>query len=304
MSSPPVAAGAGNSLAALRTWSEMIKLSHSVFALPFALLAMFLAARPGRPTPLQFALVVVCMVAARSAAMTFNRIVDRAYDAANPRTAMRALPRGTISLRAAWCFFAAACAVFLAACTAFFSAQPAANPWPLILAVPTLTMLCAYSYTKRFTRWSHVLLGLAIAFAPVAAWIAVAPATLGAPAWLLMLAVATWIGGFDVIYACQDVEFDRGAGLHSLPARVGVAAALWIARGMHTVTVAALVLVGWSAGLGAFYYAGVACATLLLAIENAIVSPADLSRINLAFFTVNGAVGLLLGALGIVDVLQ
>lgn len=285
----------------LRTWAEMIKLAHSVFALPFALLATFLAARPGAPTFTQLALIVVCMVGARSAAMTFNRLIDARIDAANPRTAGRPLPTGLISPQAAWSFFLASCGLFVLGCAGFW--WLCSNAWPLALSLPTLALVCFYSYTKRFTMFAHLVLGAAIAFAPVAAWIAINPATLGPAAWLLLVAVACWIGGFDIIYACQDVDFDRNAKLFSLPARLGVAPALWIARGLHLVTVAALVLVGTTTDRGALYFAGVAIVALLLAIENALVSPRDLSKVNLAFFTVNGVVGLVLGALGIADVL-
>lgn len=232
--------------------------------------------------------------------MTFNRIVDARFDAANPRTAVRAIPRGTIRPSAAWAFFFAACALFALGCAGFGALF--ANWWPLALCAPVLGLLCFYSYTKRFTRYSHLVLGAAIAFAPVAAWIAIQPGTLGLPAWLLMLAVTCWIGGFDVIYACQDVDFDRTVGLYSLPSRMGVLAALWIARGLHVITIAALIAVGTFAHLGMLYFVGVAFAALLLVIENALVSPRDLSRVNLAFFTVNGMVGLLLGALGVADV--
>ncbi|MEP0846730.1 MAG: UbiA family prenyltransferase [Phycisphaerae bacterium] len=287
-------------VAAARNWGEMIKFSHSLFALPFAVLAAFLAARPSLPSATEFGLIVLCMVAARSTAMTFNRIVDARYDAANPRTAQRHLPAGRISPTAAWAFLVAAAVAFLVGCAGFFIAR--GNPWPLRLGLPVLALLCGYSYTKRFTRFSHLALGAAIALSPVAAWIAISPQTLGLPAAALMLAVATWIAGFDIIYACQDVEFDRGAGLHSLPARLGVGPALWAARGLHAVTVAALVAVGRTAALGALYYAGVGCVALLLVIENALVSPRDLSRVNLAFFTVNGIVGLVLGGLGVLDV--
>lgn len=286
---------------AVRTWAEMVKFAHSVFALPFALLATFLAARPGMPTLTQFGLILLCMVAARSAAMTFNRICDVRIDAGNPRTANRPLVRGTITPRTAWVFFLAACALFVAGCAGFW--WQAANPWPLLLALPVLAWLCGYSYTKRFTRWSHLVLGAGIAFAPVGAWIAINPGTLGVPAWLLMAAVTFWIAGFDLIYACQDVDYDRGVGLFSVPAKMGVAAALWLARGFHVITVAALVGVGLTANLGMIYFAGVIVVAVLLAIENAIVSPRDLSRVNMAFFTVNGVVGLVLGACGIVDVL-
>jgi 4-hydroxybenzoate polyprenyltransferase len=284
----------------IRTWGEMIRFSHSVFALPFAVLATFLAARPKLPSWGQFGLIVLCMVAARSAAMTFNRIADARLDAANPRTANRPLPTGRISPASGWLFFLVACAFFVLGCAGFLWLF--GNGWPLILSVPVIGLLCGYSYTKRFTRWSHIMLGAAIAFAPVAAWIAISPPTLGAPAWLLMVAVAFWIGGFDVIYACQDVAFDRRVGLYSLPAMMGIAAALWSARGFHVITVAALVAVGFSAGLGVYYFLGVGLVTGLLIVENALVHPNDLSRVNLAFFTVNGVVGLILGGLGVLDV--
>lgn len=282
-------------------WGEMIKFGHSVFALPFGLLATFLAARPELPTWPQVGLIVLCMVAARSAAMTFNRIVDARLDADNPRTAGRALPRGAISTLAAWAFFAAACAAFILGCAGFFWLDD--NAWPLRLGLPVLVWLCFYSYTKRFTRWSHLVLGAGIAFAPVAAWIAINPATLGAPAWLLLVAVTFWIAGFDLIYACQDTDFDRAHGLHSIPAQMGVSAALWLARGFHLITVSALVAVGFTAGLGTLYYLGVAAVAILLVVENALVSPRDLSRVNLAFFTVNGMVGLVLAILGMLDII-
>ncbi|MCA9244235.1 MAG: putative 4-hydroxybenzoate polyprenyltransferase [Phycisphaerales bacterium] len=284
-----------------RVWGEMIKFSHSLFALPFAVLATFLAARPELPGLAQFGLIVWCMIAARSAAMTFNRLIDHPIDARNPRTAMRALPAGTISRGAAWAFFLAACLAFVAGCAGFWWLDN--NIWPVALSAPVLGFLCFYSLTKRFTRWSHLVLGAAIAFAPVAAWIAISPLTLGAPAWLLMAAVTLWIAGFDTIYACQDVGFDTLAGLHSLPARIGIGAALWLARAFHAITVILLLLVGITAGLGAIYYAGVVVVGLLLAYENSIVRANDLSRVNLAFFTVNGIVGVVLGLLGVVDIL-
>ena len=284
----------------LRTWGEMVKFSHSLFALPFAVLATFLAARPHLPTWRQGGLILVCMVAARSAAMTFNRIVDARFDAANPRTANRHLPTGQISTRAAWLFFLLACAAFIAACGGFLFFEK--NPWPLVLCLPVLGILCSYSYTKRFTTFSHLILGAAIALAPVAAWIAIRPDTLGSSAWLLMAVVTFWIAGFDLIYACQDVGFDRAAGLYSVPARLGVGPALWLARFFHLLTVAGLVAVGLTASLSAWYYAGVICVAVLLIVENALVHPNDLSRVNLAFFTVNGIVGVVLGILGVVDV--
>lgn len=287
-------------LTTVRTWGELVKFSHSVFALPLALLATFLAARPDRPSATQLGLIVVCMVTARSAAMTFNRLVDARHDAANPRTATRPLPRGALRAATAWGFFIGAATLFVVGCAAFLWLDR--NPWPLRLAGPVLAWLCLYSYTKRFTAWSHVWLGFGIALAPVAAWIAVNPHTLGFPALWLLVAATFWIGGFDLIYACQDVDFDRAAGLQSVPARLGVAAALNLARAFHAVTGIALIAVGLTAGLGVLYYVGVASVIVLLVVENAIVSPRDLSRVNTAFFTINGVVGLILGALGVLDI--
>jgi 4-hydroxybenzoate polyprenyltransferase len=287
-------------VANVRTWGEMVKFSHSIFALPFAVLATFLAARPRLPSWTQFALIVICMVAARSAAMTFNRIADIRFDRANPRTARRALPTGRITLLAAWVFFLAAAGVFILGCAGFW--WFCGNGWPLALSLPVIALLCSYSYTKRFTRLSHIVLGITDALAPVAAWVAINPATFGATAWLLMLAVTFWIGGFDVIYACQDVDFDRRVGLYSLPATMGIATALWTARAFHVITAGALIAVGLTANLGTLYFIGVACVAILLIVENALVHPDDLSRVNLAFFTVNGAVGVVLAILGVLDI--
>ncbi len=289
----------------LWTWGRMIRFSHSVFALPFALMAAFLAGRHidgrGRPFAGQLLLIVVCMVAARSVAMTFNRIVDARIDARNPRTADRELPTGRISRAAAWAFLAAAAAVFVIACILFLPWF--GNPWPMYLGGPVLVCLCGYSFTKRFTQWSHFALGSAIALAPPAAWLAIHPTSFGAEALVLFGVVALWIGGFDIIYACQDIKVDRTQGLFSLPARLGPGAALWIARAAHAGVVVLLVLLGWLAGLGWLYLAGVAATALLLIIENALVHPGDYSRVNLAFFTINGIVSVLLGGLAIADVL-
>jgi 4-hydroxybenzoate polyprenyltransferase len=290
-------------LAAVRIWAEMVKFEHSVFALPFALLATFLAGRyrpTGWPAPGQFALVVVCMVAARSFAMTFNRIVDRHLDADNPRTANRPLISGRIDLGSAWVFLLIAAVAFILGCSGFLLYD---NRWPIILCAPVLVYLAGYSYSKRFTVLSHFWLGSAIASSPVAAWLAVHPASLGWPAVVLMLAVTTWIGGFDVIYACHDAGFDRRHGLFSLPARMGIGGALWIARGCHAITILALVGLAPLADLGMLYGVGVALVAVLLVIENALVRADDLSRVNLAFFTINGVVSVLMGALGIADVI-
>jgi 4-hydroxybenzoate polyprenyltransferase len=288
----------------------MVKFSHSVFALPFALMATFLASRAAHvagdspqvyPAVGQILLIVICMVAARSTAMTFNRIVDAAYDALNPRTLGRAIPAGTISKKQAAGFLVGAAAIFVAGCAGFWYGY--GNPWPLILSLPVLGYLCLYSYTKRFTRWSHFVLGNAIALSPLAAWVAIHPASVGWPAVVLMAAVTLWIGGFDIIYACQDTACDRAAGLHSLPARWGPGSALWIARAAHAGTVILLAALIPLAGMGWLYDCGVVIVGLLLVIENRMVRADDLSKVNVAFFTINGLISLMLGGLTIADVL-
>lgn len=292
-------------LAAIRVWVEMVKLVHSVFALPFALIAAFLAGRglEGRHRPYvgQLVLIVLCMVAARSVAMTFNRIVDAEIDARNPRTAGRPLPAGRLSRIAAYAMLVLSAITFGLACLGFHMFYQ--NTWPILLSGPVLIYLCGYSFTKRFTKWSHFYLGSAIALAPPAAWLAVDPASIGLPALLLTVAVTCWIGGFDIIYACQDIDIDRREGLHSLPSRIGPAKALWIARAAHAAVIAALVALGVVADLGAVYAVGVAVAAVLLIIENALVKPNDFRRVNLAFFTINGVVSLALAAAAIADLL-
>lgn len=282
----------------------MIKFSHSVFALPFALMAAFLAARAagGHPSWIQLTLVIVCMVAARSVAMTFNRISDASIDARNVRTAKRAIPAGVISPGQAWGFLIIAGGAFVLACGGFLWIED--NPWPLRLSLPVLGFLCFYSYTKRWTRWSHFVLGVAIGLSPGAAWLAIHPASLGIPALLLMAAVSTWIAGFDIIYACQDAEFDREAGLKSLPALLGIPRALWLSRLTHVVTTGLLVGLGLSAELGVLYGIGVGFVALLLVIEHALVHAGDLSRVNVAFFTVNGVISLVLAGLAVADCLR
>lgn len=290
--------------AAIRTWGEMIRFSHSVFALPFALVAAFLAGRQTEhklPTISQLGLIVLCMVAARSFAMTFNRIADAAIDARNPRTAARPLPTGRISGRQAWFFLLASAAVFTAGCAAF--RWVSLNPWPAVLCVPSLLALAGYSYAKRITVWTHFALGAVIGFAPMAAWIAVHPASLGWPALLLAAAVSFWIAGFDIIYACQDVDMDRRERLHAIPARYGIPTALLISRLCHLATAALLVGLGFAAGFGWVYWVAIGLTAALLTAEQAVVSPADLSRVNLAFFTINGCVSLLFAAGAIVDLL-
>ncbi|MCH8149121.1 MAG: UbiA family prenyltransferase [Planctomycetes bacterium] len=291
-------------LAAVRIWADMVKLSHSVFALPFALIAAFMAGRHieghGRPYWGQLGLVLICMVAGRSVAMTFNRIVDAGLDARNPRTAMRPLPAGKISLAAAWIMLAVSTVTFGVGCLGFYVYY--GNTWPILLSGPVLLYLCGYSYSKRFTKWAHYYLGTAIAISPVAAWLAVHPESIGLPAVLLMMAVSCWIGGFDIIYSCQDIEVDRRDGLHSLPAKWGPAAALRVARISHVMVVVFLIALGYYADMGVTYGVGVAIVATLLIVENAMVKPDDFSRVNLAFFTMNGMVSLALGAAAIIDI--
>lgn len=293
-----------------RRWGEMVKFPHSIFALPFALMATFMAGRAAYrvgdsghvyPSPGQIGLIVVCMVAARSVGMTFNRIVDAELDGRNPRTRGRAIPAGVFSKRQALAFLLAAAVIFELSCAGFHWLYE--NSWPLACSLPVLAYLCIYSYTKRFTRFSHFILGSAIALSPVGAWLAIHPASVGWPALVLLATVTLWIGGFDIIYACQDISSDRAEGLFSLPSRLGLAPALWIARAAHLATVCLLVVLGHLAALGALYAAGVVIVAILLTIENALVRPADLSRINLAFFTVNGVVSVVLGLLTILDIL-
>jgi 4-hydroxybenzoate polyprenyltransferase len=281
-SAPPGAAQ--GVIAKLRTTLEMIKFEHSVFALPFALVAGMLAVR-GWPTWRQAFWLIVAMVGARSAAMTFNRIADRKIDALNPRTRLRALPAGRLTLRFAVGFTVASCAVLMLAAWQL-------SPLAFKLSPLAIAVLLLYSYTKRFTLLSHLVLGIADGLAPIAAWIALRN-SVSLSVLLLGAAVASWVGGFDLIYACQDVDFDRRAGIHSVPQRFGVAAALYGSIACHVAMVALLIAVirlehlGWLAALGLVLMAA------LLAYEHWIVRPSDLSRLNAAFFNVNGYISLL-----------
>jgi 4-hydroxybenzoate polyprenyltransferase len=274
---------------------EMIKWEHSVFALPFALTGAVLAAG-GWPPSRVLGWIVVCMVAARSAAMAFNRLVDRELDAANPRTAMRALPAGMLSASFVGGFV-------LVGSLLFVTAAAMLNRLSLELAPLALLVLLAYSYMKRLTRWSHLVLGLALGIAPSAAWIAVR-GSLDVRIVVLTLAVLLWVGGFDVLYACQDFEHDRRVGLNSVPQAFGLEASFWIARAMH---VGMLLLLGWLValfGLGRLAVAGVAVVGVLLGYEHAIVSPKDMRRMNAAFFTLNGVISVLFFGFVAADVLS
>jgi 4-hydroxybenzoate polyprenyltransferase len=284
-----------NPLESVRTFGRMIKFEHTIFALPFALAAAALAARGHGITVARVVGIVVAMAAARTAAMGFNRIADRHIDAKNPRTARRELPAGAVSLRAAW-------TLTLASAAAFVGAAALLGPLCLALSPVALMLLFGYSLTKRFTFLCHLFLGLAIASGPAGAWIAVR-GDFGLAPGLLMIAVASWIAGFDVLYALADRDFDRGAGLHSIPARFGVAGALVISAVLHAVTLVALVALASAAGLGAPYWVGVAIVAALLVYEHAIVRPSDLSRLDAAFFTLNGYVSVVFFVATLVDVL-
>ncbi len=265
----------------LRVTLEMIKWEHSIFALPFALCGAMLAAG-GVPTLRQLLWIIVAMVAARSAAMSFNRLADASIDAANPRTRARALPAGVLTQGFVRNFVALSSGVFL------FAAWQL-NHLAFLLSPLALAILLVYSYTKRWTRWSHLALGFALGVAPAAAWIAVR-GSLDPRILLLTAAVTFWVGGFDVLYACQDLEFDRQAGLHSIPRYLGIGKALWIARLFHLMMLALLGALIFKFGLGEFAWIGLAAVFLLLAYEHSLVSKDDLSKLNAAFFTMNGII--------------
>jgi 4-hydroxybenzoate polyprenyltransferase len=264
-----------------RTTLEMIKWEHSIFALPFALTATLLAAQ-GLPGWRIIGWILVAMVAARSAAMAFNRWADADLDAANPRTSTRAIPAGLLSRNFVLGFTILMALVFIAAAAEL-------NRLTLLLSPIVLVVLLGYSYMKRVTRWSHLVLGLALGLAPSAAWIAVR-GSLDARILVLTAAVTLWVAGFDVLYACQDFEHDRAVGLNSLPQALGIPAAFWAARLLHLATLTLLV---WFALLFRFHaagWAGIAAVSLLLGYEHSIVSPKDLRRLNAAFFTLNGVI--------------
>jgi 4-hydroxybenzoate polyprenyltransferase len=282
-------------LLAIITFGKMVKFSHTVFALPFALAAVALAARGHGVTGVQIAAVLLAMAGARTAAMGFNRIVDRHIDAANPRTAGRELPSGKVSLPVAATLTVASAALFLAAAAWL-------GPLCLRLAPIVLLLVLGYSFTKRFTWLCHLFLGLAIGSAPAAAWIAVR-GRLDVPSLWLSVAVATWIAGFDVLYALADRDFDRTAGIHSIPARFGVRVALVISAVLHAASVAALLVAGRAAGLGWIYLAGMAVVIVMLTWEHAILRPSDLSRLDVAFFNLNGYVSVIYFAATLADVL-
>jgi 4-hydroxybenzoate polyprenyltransferase len=265
----------------LKITLEMIKWEHSIFALPFALCGAMLAAG-GLPAGRQLAWIVVAMVSARSAAMAFNRLADASIDAANPRTATRALPVGELTPSFVSAFVWVACGIFVLAASQL-------NRMTLLLSPVALAVILLYSYTKRFTRWSHLFLGFALGIAPAAAWIAVR-GSLDPRILLLTAAVMFWVGGFDVIYACQDHDYDRSHDLHSVPRHLGIRNALVIARLFHVVMLGLLVALIVTFGLGKLGIAGIIAVAALLTYEHTLVRHDDLSKLNAAFFTMNGVI--------------
>ena len=268
-------------LRSTRVTLEMIKWEHSIFALPFALTATVLAAH-GWPSLRTLFWIVVCMVSARSAAMAFNRLADAQLDAVNPRTAGRALPAGQLTRGFVASFTVLSVVIFILGAAML-------NRLTLLLSPVALAVVLLYSYMKRITRWSHLVLGLALGIAPAAAWIAVR-GSLDPRILLLTLIVLLWVGGFDVLYACQDFEHDRTAGLHSVPQAFGLQGAFWIARAMHLGTAVLLFALAHVFGLGSVALVGMGLVILLLAYEHSIISPHDLRRMNAAFFTLNGII--------------
>ena len=273
-------------LSNIRTTLEMIKIEHTLFALPFAFLGAVLSAR-GIPTAWQILWITVAMVGARSTAMAFNRIADKNYDARNPRTKTRAIPAGVLSVGFVWGFTLIAAAIF-------FVAAAMLNRLTLILSPIALVSIVLYSYTKRWTLLSHLILGWCLAIAPTGAWIAVRGAIDSPTPLLLSLVVMLWTAGFDVLYACQDYDFDRREGLYSIPARFGIARSLWISRALHAGAFAALVALYFITNLGILALVGLIATGALLIYQHTLVRANDLSRLNAAFFTTNAFVSVIL----------
>jgi 4-hydroxybenzoate polyprenyltransferase len=280
----------------LARYASFVKLPHTLFALPFALLGVLAASLRAAVTARTVLLVVLAFSSARWVAMGFNRIADRAYDARNPRTRNRELPRGALTLRQAWV------SVFVAAAVFLFSAA-LLNPVCFALSPIALAWVVAYSFAKRFTWWPHLWLGVSLAIAPVGGWLAVT-GTWSQPWWLLLaisLAVMTWVAGFDIFYALPDEAFDRGEGLRSAVVRLGESRSILVAKLLHGVTIPGLALFGWGAGFGTLYFAGLLVAAGILIYEHRLVRPGDLSRLDAAFFTMNGVMSVTVFAFALAD---
>jgi 4-hydroxybenzoate polyprenyltransferase len=288
----------------LAVFAGDIRISHTIFAMPWALLSMVLAGHdsPSGLSALKIILILICMITARTAAMSANRLLDAKLDAVNPRTARRAIPAGKLSPRFVTAALALCAIGFMLACLEFWLAYQ--NPWPVLLSPLVLLFVCAYPLLKRFTRLCHYYLGAALGLAPICAWVAVRGDI--APAPLLMsAAVLLWTAGFDIIYACQDFQADCDLGLFSVPAKLGIARALWVSRLTHAACVGVLIALGLIVPqFGLLYWVAVALASILLIIEQSLVRPQDLSKLSLAFFTVNGVISCLIGLLGILDILR
>lgn len=284
-------------MSSVRHFLELIRFSHTIFALPFALLAAVIAwSQPDSVFRWRdLAGILVCMVTARSAAMAFNRLVDRKIDAGNPRTAKRHIPAGLLSVRAVWIFTIVMSLSFVAATTLFFPKQ-----WPVRLSVPVLLFLLGYSLAKRFTSLCHYWLSAALMLSPIAAWIAVRDEFSIVPAALAGV-IFFWVGGFDILYACQDADFDRSQKLNSIPARFGIPSALRIAFVSHLLTIAMLLVLWKIAALGWIFLAGIVVISLLLVYEHSLVRPDDLTRVNIAFFNVNAIISFGILVLGCID---
>jgi 4-hydroxybenzoate polyprenyltransferase len=278
---------------ATRNYLEMIKIEHSIFALPFAMIGMVYAAG-GWPGWRVLLLILLAMVSARSAAMAFNRIVDRNIDAQNPRTAGRHLPSGRLTVRSSMAFFVASCVLY-------FTAAILLNPLAMMLSPIPLIIMLGYSYTKRFTWLCHIVLGLSLGIAPAGAWVAVTGSFDWSPS-LWILAVMCWTAGFDILYSLQDDEFDREHGLKSIPARFGRIVAIRTSRLLHVCAIIFMVCAGIAVGAGLFYFAGCVLAAALLTYEQTLVKPDDLRRIDMAFFTLNGYVSMGVFAFALIDV--
>jgi len=268
----------------VKEWAEMIKIEHTVFALPFALSGLILAST-GLPCLSTVLFTILAFAGARSAAMTLNRLIDSEIDAKNPRTSSRAIPAGRISKGQALLFSVLSFALMVGAASQL-------PPLCLILSPIAIVWLSFYSFTKRFTWLCHIVLGIALGGAALGGWIAAGGGLAMAAPWVLALAVSTWVAGFDIIYACQDVDFDRNEKLHSMPSRFGIGAALKISTALHVTTVAALLSLGVAQTLGIFYWVGFLAVASMLFYEHSIVSESDMSRVNAAFFTVNGIVSI------------
>jgi 4-hydroxybenzoate polyprenyltransferase len=300
----PTTAGPATFGGRLRMFADDIKIHHTVFALPWAILSAVLAGRtfPGSLTAGKIGLILICMVTARTMAMSANRIIDAELDARNPRTARRAIPSGSLSPRFVLAILTICCCGFIAATAGFEIFYN--NIWPVIFSLPVLAYLCGYPFMKRFTRLCHYYLGVALALAPVCAWLAVAGRIDWPPA-IMFVIVASWTAGFDIIYACQDFSSDLECGVYSVPARIGISRALWVSRATHFVAVGMLIVLGLVVSqFGVLYFVGAGTAIVLLIVEQSLVKPNDLSKVNLSFFMINGVISLIVGTLGIIDLMR